>query len=100
MGTAIPSGWPGAAIVLAGWTKRSRDRLSAKLIYEGPLQPPVAAGSKVGILRILEGDLPILDIPLYAAAAMGEGGLRRRAEDALAELAGDAVRRLLRRLPQ
>jgi D-alanyl-D-alanine carboxypeptidase (penicillin-binding protein 5/6) len=77
-----------------------RDRLSAKLIYEGPLQPPVAAGSKVGILRILEGDLPILDIPLYAAAAMGEGGLRRRAEDALAELAGDAVRRLLRRLPQ
>jgi D-alanyl-D-alanine carboxypeptidase (penicillin-binding protein 5/6) len=74
-----------------------RDRLSAKLIYDGPLKPPVAAGTRIGVLRIFEGDAPILEVPLYAAESVGQGGLARQVEDALLEAGSGAFRRLLRR---
>ncbi|MBV9111799.1 MAG: D-alanyl-D-alanine carboxypeptidase [Hyphomicrobiales bacterium] len=75
----------------------ARERLSAKLIYDGPLMPPVTAGTRVGILRVSEGDAPILEVPLFAAESVGKGGLKRQAEDALVEAGGNAVRRLLKR---
>ncbi|MBV9136118.1 MAG: D-alanyl-D-alanine carboxypeptidase [Hyphomicrobiales bacterium] len=75
----------------------AREKLSAKLIYEGPLIPPVTAGAKIGILRVSEGDAPILDVPLYAAESVGKGGLQRQAEDAFVEAGGNAVRHLLKR---
>jgi D-alanyl-D-alanine carboxypeptidase (penicillin-binding protein 5/6) len=79
-------------------TKRgARERLSAKLIYEGPLRPPVSAGTRVGVLRISEGDAPVLEVPLYAAESVGQGGLARQAEDALFEAGGSAIRHLLKR---
>ena len=75
----------------------AREKLSARLIYDGPLKPPVAAGTRVGILRIAEGESPILEVPLFAAESVGQGGLTRQAEDALIEAGGSAVRRLLKR---
>jgi D-alanyl-D-alanine carboxypeptidase (penicillin-binding protein 5/6) len=51
----------------------------------------------VGILRIAEGESPILEVPLFAAESVGQGGLTRQAEDALIEAGGSAVRRLLKR---
>ena len=75
----------------------AREKLSAKLIYDGPLVPPVSAGTRVGILRVSEGEAPILDVPLFAAESVGKGGLTRQAEDALLEAGGNAVRRLLKR---
>jgi serine-type D-Ala-D-Ala carboxypeptidase (penicillin-binding protein 5/6) len=75
----------------------AREKLSARLIYHGPLKPPVAAGTRVGILRIAEGESPILEVPLFAAESVGQGGLTRQAEDALIEAGGSAVRRLLKR---
>ncbi|MBV9591829.1 MAG: D-alanyl-D-alanine carboxypeptidase, partial [Hyphomicrobiales bacterium] len=75
----------------------AREKLSAKLIYEGPLIPPVTAGAKIGILRVSEGDAPILDVPLYAAESVAKGGLQRQAEDAFVEAGGNAVRHLLKR---
>ncbi|MFI5012057.1 MAG: D-alanyl-D-alanine carboxypeptidase family protein [Hyphomicrobiales bacterium] len=74
-----------------------RERLNAKLIYEGPVKPPVAAGTKIGVLRVFEGDASILEVPLFAAESVGEGGLMRKAEDALFEAGSGTVRRLLRR---
>ena len=75
----------------------AREKLSARLIYDGPLKPPVAAGTRVGILRIAEGESPILEVPLFTAESVGQGGLTRQAEDALIEAGGSAVRRLLKR---
>jgi D-alanyl-D-alanine carboxypeptidase (penicillin-binding protein 5/6) len=75
----------------------AREKLSARLIYDGPLKPPVTAGTRVGILRIAEGESPILEVPLFAAESVGQGGLTRQAEDALIEAGGSAVRRLLKR---
>jgi D-alanyl-D-alanine carboxypeptidase (penicillin-binding protein 5/6) len=75
----------------------AREKLSARLIYDGPLMPPVTAGTRIGILRVSEGESPILDVPLFAAESVGKGGLTRQAEDALVEAGGNAVRRLLKR---
>lgn len=75
----------------------TRDRLSAKLVYDGPLKPPVAEGTRVGVLRIFEGDTPVLEVPLFAAESVGQGGLTRQAEDALFEAGSGALRRLLKR---
>jgi serine-type D-Ala-D-Ala carboxypeptidase (penicillin-binding protein 5/6) len=75
----------------------ARERLSAKLVYEGPLRPPVTAGTKVGVLRVYEGEAQILEVPLFTAEAVGQGGLTRQARDALVEAGSGAIRRLLRR---
>jgi D-alanyl-D-alanine carboxypeptidase (penicillin-binding protein 5/6) len=75
----------------------ARERLSAKLVYDGPLMPPVTEGTRVGVLRIFEGDAAILEVALYAAETVGKGGLTRQAEDALIEASGGALRRLLKR---
>jgi D-alanyl-D-alanine carboxypeptidase (penicillin-binding protein 5/6) len=75
----------------------ARERLTARLVYNGPLKPPVSAGLRVGVLRIFEGDASILEVPLYAAESVGQGGLTRQAEDALFEAGSGAFRRLLRR---
>jgi D-alanyl-D-alanine carboxypeptidase (penicillin-binding protein 5/6) len=74
-----------------------RERLNAKLIYDGPLKPPVSAGAKIGILRVFEGEASILEVPLFAAESVGQGGLVRKAEDALIEAGSGTVRRLLKR---
>jgi D-alanyl-D-alanine carboxypeptidase (penicillin-binding protein 5/6) len=74
-----------------------RERLTAKLIYDGPLMPPVAAGTRVGVLRIYEGETPVLEVPLFAVENVGQGGLTRQAEDALFEAGSGAFRRLLKR---
>jgi D-alanyl-D-alanine carboxypeptidase (penicillin-binding protein 5/6) len=75
----------------------SRERLSAKLVYDGPLMPPVAEGTRVGVLRIFEGEAPVLEVPLFAAESVGQGGLTRQAEDALFEAGSGAFRRLMKR---
>ncbi|SDR48208.1 D-alanyl-D-alanine carboxypeptidase (penicillin-binding protein 5/6) [Rhizobiales bacterium GAS191] len=74
-----------------------RERLSAKLLYQGPLMPPVAAGMKVGVLRVYEGEASILEVPLFAAESVGQGDLARQAQDALLEAGSGAIRRLLKR---
>jgi len=74
-----------------------RERLSARLVYQGPLIPPVAAGTKVGVLRVFEGEAQILEVPLFAAESVGQGDLARQAQDALLEAGSGAVRRLLKR---
>jgi D-alanyl-D-alanine carboxypeptidase (penicillin-binding protein 5/6) len=74
-----------------------RERLSARLVYRGPLMPPVTAGTKVGALRVYEGDASILEVPLYTAESVGSGDLSRQAQDALIEAGSGAIRRLLKR---
>ncbi|MFB2551615.1 D-alanyl-D-alanine carboxypeptidase family protein [Ensifer soli] len=61
--------------------------LRAEIVYRGPLTVPVAAGQKVGALRIYSGERLLKETPLQAAAAVEAGSLTRRAVDALVELA-------------
>lgn len=73
------------------------EKLSAQIVYTGPLKAPVAAGAEVARLVVLRGDAPALETPLYAAAAVSEGSLSQRAMDGAIELAGGWVRKALRR---
>ena len=70
------------------------ERLSAHIVYRGPLEAPVAAGADVAKLRVFRGDILALEAPLRTKEAVETGSLTQRALDAALELAGDWVRSL------
>ena len=67
------------------------EKLSGRIIYEGPLIAPVEAGAKVGRLEIKRGNLVVLDQPLVATESVPEGSLSRRAFDAAYEYAAGSL---------
>lgn len=71
----------------------SSDRLSAKIVYTGPIRAPVQKGTKVGRLMVSRGDLQALEIPLYAGEDVPAGTLGQKALDGLLEVGGDLIRR-------
>jgi D-alanyl-D-alanine carboxypeptidase (penicillin-binding protein 5/6) len=73
------------------------DRLTARIVYQGPLKAPVQEGVEVGRLVVTRGDVRTLDIPLYTAEAVSPGTLQSRALDALLEFATGWVRKALGR---
>jgi len=77
-------------------TPRGSDqRLSARIVYDGPLMPPVGAGVRVGVLRVLRGDEIALETPLETAQSVERGPVSRRAFDGLWELGAGAIRRAI-----
>lgn len=64
----------------------NRDRLTARVVYEGPILAPVEEGARIGTLRVWIGDTLSQETPLYAAETVGLGPLHRRALDAVGEL--------------
>ena len=68
------------------------ERLSARIVYRGPLKAPVREGDEIGRLLVTRGDVKTLDIPLFAAETVEPGTLQRRALDALMEIATGWVR--------
>ena len=65
----------------------SGERLSARIVYTGPIAAPVAQGAKIARLQVLRGAVQALDMPLMAATSVEIGPLPRRAYDAALELA-------------
>jgi serine-type D-Ala-D-Ala carboxypeptidase (penicillin-binding protein 5/6) len=64
----------------------NKERLIARIVYEGPLVAPVEAGTRVGSLKVWIGDTLSQETPLYAADNVPVGPLHRRAMDAVGEL--------------
>ena len=64
----------------------NKERVSARIVYDGPLIAPVAAGTEVGVLRVFVGETLSQETPLFAAENVEVGPLHRRAFDAVAEL--------------
>ncbi|MER9652193.1 D-alanyl-D-alanine carboxypeptidase [Mesorhizobium sp. M0152] len=65
----------------------NRDKLTAKIVYNGPVAAPVEAGQPVGVLRVWIGDTLSQETPLFAAESIGVGTLPQRSLDAVKELA-------------
>lgn len=65
----------------------SRRCLTAEVVYTGPLMPPVMAGDQVAELRVYCDEQLVQVAPLYAAGTVEEGGIMRKATDALKQLA-------------
>jgi len=73
-------------------TRGGQERLTAKIVYRGPLAAPVAAGAQVATLRVWRGDTLALEAPLRTQTAIALGGLGKRAFDAGVEFATDLIR--------
>jgi D-alanyl-D-alanine carboxypeptidase (penicillin-binding protein 5/6) len=71
----------------------SGERITARIVYNGPLRPPVRQGTEVARLRVTRGDVQALDVPLYAGEDVEAGTLSQRALDGLLELGTGLVRR-------
>lgn len=64
----------------------NRDRMIARIVYDGPVMAPVEEGARIGALRVWIGDTMSQETPLYAAESLERGSLHRRAFDAVEEL--------------
>lgn len=64
----------------------NRDRMTARIIYRGPIMAPVEEGTRIGSLHVTIGDMMSQETPLYAAESVGVGALHQRAVDAVEEL--------------
>ncbi|GJE76371.1 MULTISPECIES: D-alanyl-D-alanine carboxypeptidase family protein [Methylorubrum] len=71
----------------------SSEKVSARVVYQGPLAAPVEPGREVARLRVTRGDTLALEQPLYAGEAVAEGTLTQRALDAAMEVGTDLIRR-------
>ncbi|GAA2871164.1 D-alanyl-D-alanine carboxypeptidase (penicillin-binding protein 5/6) [Aminobacter niigataensis] len=65
----------------------NRERLVARIVYNGPVAAPVAQGTPIGALKVWIGDTLSQETPLYAAESVEVGSLQSRALDAVKELA-------------
>jgi serine-type D-Ala-D-Ala carboxypeptidase (penicillin-binding protein 5/6) len=76
----------------------ARERILARVVYSGPVKPPVQQGQRIGLLKVWRNDAMVLEVPLQAAEPMEQGGLTRRALDAVTEVFYGLVRAGLQRL--
>jgi serine-type D-Ala-D-Ala carboxypeptidase (penicillin-binding protein 5/6) len=62
------------------------ERLTAKVVYDGPVRAPVSLGQPIGTLKVWRGDILTIEVPLQAGEAVGTGSTTQRAVDGAAEL--------------
>ena len=62
------------------------DRITAKMVYTGPVRAPVKQGQPIGKLQVWRNETLALEVPLQAAEDVGTGSTTRRAFDAATEL--------------
>ncbi len=60
--------------------------LDARVVYDGPIPAPVAAGTRIGELVVDIPDMSQMRIPLVAGADVAEGGFAVRAQAAASRL--------------
>jgi D-alanyl-D-alanine carboxypeptidase (penicillin-binding protein 5/6) len=64
----------------------NRERIRARVSYDGPLMAPVEAGRKVGTVKVWVGDAQVLEQPVYTMADVRTGSMNQRALDAVQHL--------------
>lgn len=64
----------------------NRDRITARIVYDGPIAAPIREGAPVGTLRVWIGETMTQETPLVSAETVGAGTLTQRATDAVVEL--------------
>jgi D-alanyl-D-alanine carboxypeptidase (penicillin-binding protein 5/6) len=69
------------------------ERVTARIIYTGPLKAPIQKGTEVARLQVNRGDMQALELPLYAHEDVQQGTLSQRALDGLLEFSTGWVRR-------
>jgi D-alanyl-D-alanine carboxypeptidase (penicillin-binding protein 5/6) len=67
-------------------SKQGGEKLIARVVYNGPVKAPVAAGQQIGVVRVWRGANVAMEAPVYAQEAVGVGSTMRRAVDGAQEL--------------
>lgn len=62
------------------------ERITGQITYDWPIYAPLKPGKEVGRLSLYAGPQLIRQVPIYTLHAVDEGGLTKRAMDALLEL--------------
>lgn len=75
----------GVAVVLPRYP--ANQRLTAEIIYNGPLKPPIQRGDEVARLRVTSSTSAVNEVPLYAADDVAPGSIVRQGLDSLVHLA-------------
>ena len=78
--------------------KGSTERVTAKMVYTGPVRAPVREGDAIGQLMVWRGDAKVLEVPLKATESVGIGSTSQRAFDAATELVINLFRSAAKRL--
>jgi serine-type D-Ala-D-Ala carboxypeptidase (penicillin-binding protein 5/6) len=76
----------------------TREKITARVVYTGPVRAPVQQGQKIGNLKVWRGDFLVLEVPLQATESVGTGSIPQRAFDAATELVIGLFRAGLQRL--
>jgi D-alanyl-D-alanine carboxypeptidase (penicillin-binding protein 5/6) len=74
------------------------ERISAKMIYFGPIRAPIREGQEIGKLQVMRGEAKVLEVPVQATEAVELGSVTQRAFDAAAELVVNVFRSAAKRL--
>jgi D-alanyl-D-alanine carboxypeptidase (penicillin-binding protein 5/6) len=72
------------------------DRVSAQIVYRGPVRAPVRQGAEVGYLKVMRGSQVALQVPVFAAADVEAGTLTQRAMQGAWELGTGWIRGVAR----
>jgi D-alanyl-D-alanine carboxypeptidase (penicillin-binding protein 5/6) len=76
----------GHGIIRVMMPRESEERLSARIVYTGPVPAPVTKGQPIGKLKVWRGENLALEVPLTAAEDVAKGAMSRRAMDGATEL--------------
>jgi D-alanyl-D-alanine carboxypeptidase (penicillin-binding protein 5/6) len=74
-------------------TRGAPEKLTAKIVYKGPLPAPIVAGEEVADLKVWRGSSEVIDVKLKTANAVAAGTLSQRALDAGIEIASGLIRK-------
>lgn len=69
------------------------ERVTARIVYTGPLRAPVQKGAEVAKLQVNRGEMKAVELPLYAGEDVQVGTLSQRALDGLMEFSTGWARR-------
>jgi D-alanyl-D-alanine carboxypeptidase (penicillin-binding protein 5/6) len=67
--------------------QQANQKLNARIVYKGPLKPPLRKGEQVAVLRVTTATETTNEVPLYVAEDVDRGGVIRRGLDSLLYLA-------------
>jgi D-alanyl-D-alanine carboxypeptidase (penicillin-binding protein 5/6) len=74
------------------------ERISAKMVYVGPIRAPVREGQPIGQLQVMRGDTKVLEVPVLATETVETGSVAQRAFDAASELVVKLFRSAAKRI--
>ena len=66
--------------------KAGGEKITARIVYTGPVPAPVAEGTPVGALKVWRNENLVLEQPLKTSASVGRGNISQRAIDGVSEL--------------